>query len=54
MCYVTLVSVLIEETKGPKHNKTRLSTQVVFTAANLEIPLTCFVLPSLLALCARR
>ena len=56
MCYVTLVSVLIEESMGPKHNRLVLSKALhpsSFHCCQPQDPSHVFVLPSLLALCAR-
>ena len=56
MCYVTLVSVLIEESRGPKPNRTILPKALhpsSFHCCQPQDPSHVFVLPSLLALCAR-
>ena len=56
LCYVTLVSVLIEESRGPKHNRLVLSKALhpsSFHCCQPQDPSHVFVLPSLLALCAR-
>ena len=56
LCYVTLVSVLIEESMGPKHNRLVLSKALhpsSFHCCQPQDPSHVFVLPSLLALCAR-
>ena len=59
MCYVTFVSVLpvlIEESRGPKHNRLVLSKALhpsSFHCCQPQDPSHVFVLPSLLALCAR-
>ena len=59
MCYVTFVSVLsvlIEESRGPKHNRLILSKALhpsSFHCCQPQDPSHVFVLPSLLALCAR-
>ncbi len=56
MCYVTLVSVLIEESWGPKHNRLVLSKALhpsSFHCCQPQDSSHVFVLPSLLALCAR-
>ncbi len=55
-CYVTLVSALIEESRGPKHNRLGLSKALhpsSFHCCQPQDPSHVFVLPSLLALCAR-
>jgi hypothetical protein len=54
--YVTLVSVQIEESRGPKHNRLVLSKALhpsSFHCCQPQDPSHVFVLPSLLALCAR-
>jgi hypothetical protein len=56
MCYVTLVSVLIEESRGLKHNRLVLSKALhpsSFHCCQPQDPSHVFVLPSLLALCVR-
>ena len=59
MCYVTFVSVLpvlIEESRGPKHNWPILPKALhpsSFHCCQPQDPSHVFVLPSLLALCAR-
>jgi hypothetical protein len=56
MCYVTLVSVLIEESRGPKHNRLVLCKALhpcSFHFCQPQDPSHVFVLPSLLALCVR-
>jgi hypothetical protein len=56
MCHVTLVSVLIEESWGPKHNRLVLSKALhpsSFHCCQPQDPSHVFVLPSLLALSAR-
>ena len=59
MCYVTFGSVLpvlIEESRGPKHNWSILSKALhpsSFHCCQPQDPSHVFVLPSLLALCAR-
>ena len=59
MCYVTFVSVLpvlIEESRGPKHNQPILPKALhpsSFHCCQPQDPSHVFVLPSLLALCAR-
>jgi hypothetical protein len=56
MCYVTLKSVLIEESWGPKQNRLVLSKALhpsSFHCCQPQDPSHVFVLPSLLALCAR-
>jgi hypothetical protein len=56
LCYVTLVSVLIEESRGPKYNRLVLSKALhpsSFHCCQPQDPSHVFVLPSLLALRAR-
>jgi hypothetical protein len=59
MCYVTfasVLSVLIEESRGPKHNRPILPKALhpsSFHCCQPQDPSHVFVLPSLLALCAR-
>ena len=56
MCYVTLVSVLIEESRGPKHNRLGLPKALhssSYHCCQPQDPSHVFVLPSLLILCAR-
>jgi hypothetical protein len=56
LCYVTLVSVLIEESREPKHNRLVLPKALhpsSFHCCQPQDPSHVFVLPSLLALCAR-
>ncbi len=56
MCYVTFVSVLpvlIEESRGPKHNRPILSKALHSSSFHCCQPQDPSVLPSLIALCAR-